>query len=108
MNNSISNTFDPIENLIVNDGLRIQAVIFHREQDMMLIVLNTKVVIIENLAFYPLLRKADEGLLQQYRLIASGIGIHWPLLNEDLSLKGLLENELRKITRCSYQCSSVE
>jgi len=35
--------------------------------------------------------------LFQYELIGDGIGIHWPLLDEDLSLKGFLQDELRRV-----------
>ncbi len=44
MNSSAGNTFDAIESLIICEGLCIVALDFHPEQDMMLIILNTKVV----------------------------------------------------------------
>jgi hypothetical protein len=99
MNTSPINQFDAIESLIVNEGLRIEALDFHPEQDMMLVILNTKVVLNQSLSAYPLLKKADKGQLQQYKLIADGTGIHWPLLDEDLSLKGFLQSELRKVVK---------
>jgi hypothetical protein len=38
--------------------------------------------------------------LLNYRLIANGTGIHWPLLDEDVSLKGFLQQYLHsKITK---------
>jgi hypothetical protein len=99
MNTSANNQFDAIESLIRNDGLRIEALDFHPEQDMMLIILNTKAVLNQNLSHYRLLKKANKNQLQDYKLIGGGTGVHWPLLDEDLSLKGFLQSELRKVVK---------
>lgn len=42
---------------------------------------------------------ASEEELKQYELIADGKGIHWPLLDEDLSLKGFLQAEIRNVVK---------
>lgn len=42
------------------------------------------------LEWFPRLRAASADQLQQYRLIGGGVGIHWPALDEDLSVEGLL------------------
>ena len=34
--------------------------------------------------------KATPNLLEDYRLIADGIGVHFPQIDEDISLKGIL------------------
>jgi hypothetical protein len=99
MNTSVNNQFDAIESLIMIEGLRIEALDFHPEQDMMLVILNTKVALNQNLSAYPLLKRADKAQLQQYKLVGGGTGVHWPLLDEDLSLKGFLQNELRKVVK---------
>ncbi len=98
MNTSINN-FDAIEKLIHQEGLQIMTVDFHPELDVMLIVLNTKAVLHQRLSSYPRLFSCDKSALVQYELIANGTGIHWPLLNEDLSLKGFLQDELRNVLR---------
>jgi len=36
------------------------------------------------------LKNASEGERNTYRISPSGYGIHWPLLDEDLSIDGLL------------------
>lgn len=36
------------------------------------------------------LNQASETERNNYRIMASGYGIHWPLLDEDLSIDGLL------------------
>jgi hypothetical protein len=42
------------------------------------------------LEFYPLLAKATEAQLQNYRLIGDGSGIHWTDLDEDLSVESIV------------------
>lgn len=42
------------------------------------------------LEWFPRLRAASAAQLQQYRLIGGGVGIHWPDLDEDLSVAKLL------------------
>ena len=42
------------------------------------------------LEWFPKLRDCLEPQRQNWRLIGNGIGIHWPELDEDLSVKGLL------------------
>ena len=73
--------------------------LIHPELDLMTIYLNTKAVLSQNISFYQLLKDADKSKLMQYELIGGGIGIHWPLLDEDLSLKGFLQYELRKVVK---------
>jgi hypothetical protein len=99
MSTSTNNQYDAIENLIFKEGLRIEALDFHPEQDLMLVVLNTKVVLTQHLSSYNSLKAADKSQLLQYELIGNGTGVHWPLLDEDLSLKGFLQNELRKVVK---------
>jgi hypothetical protein len=95
MNTSLNN-YDTIEQLIYNEGLRIQAVDFHKELDLMLIVLNTKAILQQKISSYPALCNATADQLMHYELIGGGTGIHWPALDEDLSLKGFLKDELRQ------------
>ena len=99
MHTSGNNQFDAIESLILNEGLRIEALDFHPEQGMMLIILNTKVVLNQSLSAYSSLKNANHSQLLQYRLIAGDTGVHWPELDEDLSLKGFLQSELRKVVK---------
>ena len=42
------------------------------------------------LEWFPTLRDASPEERLHWRLIGKGIGIHWPGLDEDLSLEGLL------------------
>jgi DNA-binding XRE family transcriptional regulator len=43
------------------------------------------------LAFFPRLAAAPAGDLSDWRFTGRGTGIHWPRLDEDLSIQGLLE-----------------
>lgn len=98
MNTSVNN-FDAIEKIIFEDGIRIDAVDIHPELDVMLIVLNTKAVLRQKLSNYKRLKEADKAVLMQYELISGGTGIHWPQLDEDLSLKGFLRDELLNMVK---------
>jgi hypothetical protein len=42
------------------------------------------------LAWYPLLRDASHAARDNWRLIGRGEGIHWPDIDEDISVIGLL------------------
>lgn len=99
MSTSINNQYDAIESLIKSEGLRIEALDFHPELDMLLVILNTKVALSQRISAYPSLKEADKEQLQKYKLIGGGTGVHWPLLDEDLSLKGFLQRELMKIVK---------
>jgi hypothetical protein len=56
-------------------------------------------VLQQKLSAYPNLKNASSEQLQNYELIAQGTGIHWPQLDEDLSLKGFLQTELRNLIK---------
>jgi hypothetical protein len=93
------NNFDAIEKLIFDEGLRIEKLSFETINDSMIIFLNNSHSIKTNISLYRSLRNATLQSLNNYRIIANGTGIHWPELDEDLSLKGFLNeylaNELR-------------
>lgn len=93
--NTSTNNYDSIEKLIYEEGLRIEAIDLHPELDVMLIILNTKAVLRQRLSSYKNLQTSNKSALLQYKLTGSGTGVHWPLLDEDLSLKGFLRDELR-------------
>ena len=94
-----TNNFDSIEALIFEEGLRIEAIDFHPELDVMLIILNTKAVLQQRLSSYKSLANANLDSLTQFELISNGVGVHWPSLDEDLSLKGFLRDQLKQLTK---------
>ena len=42
------------------------------------------------LKWFPKLLKASPRQKNKYRLIGNGVGIHWPEIDEDLSINGLI------------------
>ena len=42
------------------------------------------------IAWYPRLSHGSESERRDWRLIGDGLGIHWPQLDEDISVEGLL------------------
>jgi Protein of unknown function (DUF2442) len=60
------------------------------------VVLNTKAILQQKISSYPSMKNATKEQLLQYELIGNGTGIYWPALDEDLSLKGFLKDELRQ------------
>lgn len=96
--NTFVNTYDPLEKIIFENGLRIQGLHFYPELDMMLIVLNNKKILKRSIASTsPLLAKATKRELNNHEFMGDGAAIHWPDLDEDLSLKGFLQDELAQI-----------
>ncbi|MCR9093245.1 MAG: DUF2442 domain-containing protein [bacterium] len=43
------------------------------------------------LAWYPRLQEATPEARGNWTLLGDGVGIHWPEIDEDLSIEGLLE-----------------
>lgn len=88
---------DPIDQLIFEGGLRMKNVWFDRELDLIIVLLNNKNLLKRPLSDFERLANATEQELQQFE--NDGIGIHWPELDEDLSLRGFLKNELAKMDK---------
>lgn len=83
---------DPLDQLIKNHNLQIVGLNFYPELDLMLLVLNNKKVMKRNLSDFKRLKAAKRSDLEVYEL--SRYGVHWPNLDEDLSLKGFLQYEI--------------
>jgi hypothetical protein len=84
--------FDPIDKMIFEEGIKIVSVFFHKELDIMLILLNNRKLLERKISQTSKLALASEYELNQYEL--SRTGIHWPELDEDLSLRGFLKEEM--------------
>lgn len=95
--NTLGNKYDTIESLIYEEGIRIEAIDLHPELDVMLVILNTKAVLRQQLSAYRRLKESDKAALLQYEITGAGTGIYWPLLDEDLSLKGFLRDALKQV-----------
>jgi len=55
------------------------------------------------LSWYPRLLYATGKERNKYRLIGNGEGLHWPDLDEDISIKGLLSGHRSKESQSSLQ-----
>jgi len=97
--NSFSNEYDTIEKLIYKEGLKINALHFHPDLDLMLIVLSNRKVLNRKISSSARLMQATPEELNNYRLIGKGAGVHWPDIDEDLSLKGFLKEEVEQSLR---------
>jgi hypothetical protein len=49
--------------------------------------------------WYPSLRDATDEQRQRWEFIGGGIGVHWPDLDEDLSIRGMLAPQMPQATR---------
>jgi hypothetical protein len=96
--NTSQNKYDAIERIIFEHGLRIKGINFYPDMDLMLIVLNNKKVLKRGISSTSsLLSKATIEQLHHYKFMGDGAGVHWPDLDEDLSLKGFLQDELAQV-----------
>jgi Protein of unknown function (DUF2442) len=86
---------DPLDRLVFEEGLRIKSVWFDKDLDLIVVLLNTKKIIKRPLSDFKLLASASLSQLENFE--NEGTEIHWPTLNEDISLRGLLKYELMKI-----------
>ena len=60
------------------------------DREMMHVRLMDGRIISVPLDWFPRLKKAKQAEREKYRLIGGGIGIHWPDLDEDISVEALL------------------
>jgi len=59
------------------------------DDDMIVSLVDGRKVVVP-LVWFPRLANASNKQLQKYELLGDGEGIHWPELDEDLSVEGLL------------------
>lgn len=92
--NTFYNKYDYIEKLIFEQGLRIESIDIDINREAMSIHLNNGSAFIAPLELYKRFANATFKALNNFRLISNGTGVHWPELDEDLSLKGFIEDYL--------------
>ena len=86
---------DPIDQLIFEEGLRMKNIWIDRELDLIIVLLNNKKLLKRPLSDFKRLAGAKEEQLSKF--VNDGKEIHWPDLDEDLSLRGFLKYELAKM-----------
>jgi hypothetical protein len=45
------------------------------------------------LEWFPRLREANDAQRKNWRFIGNGIGVHWPDIDEDISVRSLMSNK---------------
>jgi Protein of unknown function (DUF2442) len=88
---------DELEIIIFEEGLRIKHVYIDKELDLIALVLNNKKIIKRKVSEFPQLMTASNHDLLLFE--NDGVGIHWPQIDFDLSLKGFLRYELAHIDK---------
>lgn len=71
----------------------IRAVAVQVTDSMLVVDLEDGRVLQVPLEWFPTLLKASVAARQDVRLVGRGIGLHWPDLDEDLSISGLLRGQ---------------
>ena len=97
--NTSHGKYDAIEQIIFKEGLRITSLEIGPKNDKLLIHLNTNLTFGTPIKNYVRLKNATLKKLKNYRLVGDGVGINWPDLDEDLSLKGFLKEILSQKIR---------
>ncbi len=88
---------DPFDLLIFEQGLRAKQVLLSdKKLDSLFVLLNNGTILKIALSSYPKLKNASQEELDQWELIADGIGLRWDVLDEDLSLKGMIKESALK------------
>ena len=93
MNTSV-NKYDSIENIIFKENLKITSIGFSISLDKMYVQLSNDHSFVVSTRMYKRLTNVSEKSIKNYQIIANGTGIHWPDLDEDLSLKGFFKDFL--------------
>ena len=83
---------DPLDRLIFEKRLRIRHMLFDQDLDLIVLILSNGIIIKSKLSDFPRLKKASLKNLNNWCLSGEGVGIEWPELNEDLSLKGFIKS----------------
>ena len=82
---------DPIDRLIFEKNIRIQQFVISKELDLLVLLLTNGTVIKIALKHFPKLKNAGKKELETAHIRGNGIGMRWTLLDEDISLKGLIK-----------------
>ena len=85
---------DAIERTIIANDIRVVDLHINKALDLLMVVLNTRDVLRIPLSTYPSLSKASATALVNWRTISTGYGVHWPVLDEHLSLKSFMRDAM--------------
>jgi len=69
-------------------------------EDRLFVELTTGRVLVVPLSYTKRLKNASQAELKEYRLVGNGRGIHFPLIDEDISVEGIIRdfgNEVKRV-----------
>jgi len=87
--NTSNKSYDPITDIIFTKGLKIKSAT-HKDRKLD-IILNNDLILVVSLKNYKKLNGAPLEEVNNFKIIGNGTGLHWPTLDEDLSLYGFLK-----------------
>jgi len=88
---------------LVIDSSALRATAVHLTDDTLVVDLADGRSLSAPLAWYPRLLQGSPAERSNYRLIGSGEGIHWPDLDEDVSVEGILAGRPSGESPASFQ-----
>ena len=77
-------------NSLATNQIEIRATAVRVSDDALIIDLTDGRMVSAPLAWYPRLLHGTATERQEHQLIGQGLGIHWPQLDEDISVEGIL------------------
>lgn len=83
------------------------AIAVHCTEDELVVSLNDGRILSVPLAWFPRLAGASPEQLAAFELLGEGEGIHWPSVDEDISIVGLLEGRAAVEYQASQNQSSL-
>jgi hypothetical protein len=77
-------------NILVHELQAVKAIEINVTEDNLIVTLEDGRTISIPLTWYPRLWHGTLAERQNWRMIGEGLGIHWPELDEDISIEGLI------------------
>ena len=90
-------------NSLANKQIEIRATSVLVSNDALIVDLADGRTVSAQLAWYPRLLHGTPAERDDYQLIGDGLGIHWPQLDEDISVEGILAGRRSHESRESYE-----
>lgn len=106
--NNNKHSKNPFDILIFEKGLRIKTLLIDKSLDLMVLILNNGKIIQSKISYYERLKEATPEQLNNWTLISNGIGIHWEEPDEDLSLKGFIQDAVLKYALNKLENPEIE
>ena len=90
-------------NSLATNQIEIRATAVRVSDDALIIDLTDGRTVSAPLAWYPRLLHGTATERQEHQLIGQGLGIHWPQLDEDISVEGILAGRPSYESRVSFE-----